>query len=67
MIYLESEDGEPYIDLNKQLVGYPLMDAVWIENGDIEESIASKLNFLEKTDFEKKQGYNTYTMYNIKY
>lgn len=65
--YLETIDGELYIDLNKILPDNMLIDAVWVKVGGEEERIADMLNdILSKTDKKTKSGFNTYVMYEIK-
>jgi len=63
--YLETSDGEPYIDISTILPDNLLVDAVWVKAGGEEEQIADTLDFLEKTDRTTEGGFNTYILYNV--
>jgi hypothetical protein len=64
--YLNTLDGEPYIDINKIIPTNMLDNAVWVEQGGEQEEIADMLgDILEKTKQTTKSGYNNYILYNI--
>lgn len=63
--YLNTMNGESYLDINKILPNNMLIDAIWVEIGGKEEKIADMLEFLEKTTKTTNSGFNKYIMYNI--
>ena len=65
LFYLDTMDGESYMDINTTIKTNMLIDAIWVKNGGDEEIIADGLDFLEKTDRTTKSGFNKYIMYNI--
>lgn len=65
LYYLDTMDGESYIDINTILEDNLLIDAIWVKIGGEEEVIADNLDFLEKTNKKTSSGYNKYIMYNI--
>lgn len=66
LIYLESINGEPYIDINQNIPGNMLLNAIWVKQGGEEEKIADKLiQILKKTSKTTQSGYNTYILYEI--
>lgn len=65
LYWLETMQGESYIDINTILETNLLVDAIWVKIGGDEEKIADSLDFLEKTNKTTKSGYNSYVMYNI--
>jgi hypothetical protein len=64
-VYGEDENGETYIDISTNIPSNPLIDAIWVEVGGLEEKIANKLPFLSKTNRNTKSGYNNYIMYEV--
>lgn len=65
LFYLDTEAGEPYMDINTILPDNMLVDAIWVERDGKEEKVADKLDFLDKTDRTTKSGYNRYVMYMV--
>ena len=65
-IYIESLDGEPYIDINTILADNLLLGAVWVKQGGKEEKLADTLTkLLKKSNRSTKNGFNTYILYDI--
>ena len=64
-LYLDTLDGESYIDINKILPTNMLVDAVWVEVGGTEEKVADTLDILKKTSKTTSNGHSKYVMYNI--
>lgn len=64
--YLNTIEGEPYIDINKIIPTNLLIDAIWVKTGGVEEKVADMLgDILQKTNRTTSSGYNNYVMYNI--
>lgn len=65
LYYLDTLDGESYIDINTILPDNLLIDAVWVKVGGDEEKIADSLDIFKKTEKKTSSGYNKYVMYDI--
>lgn len=66
LIYLDTIQGEQYIDLNTILPENKLLNAIWVKQGEIEEKIADHLiGIIHKTSRTTTSGYNTYILYEI--
>lgn len=64
--YVEDENGEPYIDINKNIQFKPVLNGIWVQQGGEEEKIANMLvDDMKKTITTTTSGYNTYTLYII--
>ena len=64
-LYVLDSEGDYYCDISTQIPDNPLLDAIWVKVGGIEEIFANKLKILQMTDAITKSGYNTYKKYNI--
>jgi fructose-1,6-bisphosphatase len=65
IFYLDTMDGESYMDINTIIDTNLLVDAIWVKVGGDEEKIADSLDFLSKSKNTTASGYNKYVMYNI--
>lgn len=65
LYYLDTLDGESYIDINTILPDNLLIDAIWVKVGGDEEKIADSLDIFKKTEKKTSSGYNKYVMYDI--
>ena len=68
IIYVDTTDGESYIDISTNLRENPLIDAVWVEYSSTNLEIAKIMvdnNLIEETDRKTNSGYNNYLMFNV--
>lgn len=64
-VFVDEENGQPYADVSTRIVQNPLLDAVWVKKGDIQEVLADKIGFMVKTSVETQAGFNTYIKYDL--
>jgi hypothetical protein len=68
VIWADTKDGEPYLDISTNLVGDDLLDAVWVERGTFASDIAIMLEESDKlglNDCCVEYDYVTYHKYDI--
>lgn len=64
-VFVDEPTGQPYATVSTRIVQNPLLDAVWVKKGDIEEVLADKIGFMVKTSVETIAGFNTYIKYDL--
>lgn len=64
-VFVDEPTGQPYATVSTRIVQNPLLDAVWVKKGGIEEILADKIGFMVKTGVETIAGYNTYIKYDL--